>query len=780
MKMKKQSIISTLIFAVILVSAVFSYSNIAFADQVELLYPNDGYVQAENVDCIGLNNLYTVTFDNENQLLSYNGTKVGSSQLEDSVSKIFVFGNTAVVKGEKGFYFVDFSADEISVQSTTLFDGDSYLATDGTSLFVHSYGQVVVYDESIQEVNTYTDSIFNNKPVLVAQDNVIYGFVVEHGISIVYTYDILTGEAHSFIKDTVIKGAVAGGTIFGYNGENIILVDKTNIPVDDGTLDFVATDITEQNFTAFGDYLYIAKGKDGFDKLAYQNGALTFVGNYSYTGSGLDKLNNPSSVSTMKDELIIADTSNNRILYVGDEVVALEMDAPTLITASKNRLYVLTSNGIAIVDNKTVVSTIKTSVEIRDMIYTDGLYVLAENGVYLLIGGSLIKVIDVNNCFAFASNSLIYTLNSTGVKVFNFDGNENELLSFAVDGYTPLDLLVDVVGNVYILGDDNAVHVYKWQDIISANISGNTNLSTEISIDSTMHNFSAKSMFEIDEKLVFATTENALISLDNPLVKNVENGVSIDTANYGADTYVTTESAYFITNENDGTTAVKIDSEMTLVCYEVEDMLYTSINGKKGWIFGADKVIEDTACAGEYIAKADIKLYANPMVDSGITVKKGTALNVIDNAGGYDGNKWVRVEYNGKTYYTEISGLQKKSSTTILPEIPKPEKPEKVDTEYGRAKASRAGELVSLYSLDGSTVVTSVADGTKLEVVEKIGEYYKVKHNGDEVLIHQDHFKLDGLTTVQIVAIILSVIVVLTGGLIFAVTSLSKKKEENQ
>ena len=780
MKMKKQSIISALIFAVILVSAVFSYSNIALADEVDVLYPNNGYIQAEYVDCIGVNNLYTVTFDNTNKVLSYNGTKMGTIALEDKVSKIFVFGNGAVLKGENNFHFVNFNADEITVETATHFDGDDYLATDGTSLYVHSYGQVVVYDESLEVVNTYTDSIFNNKPVLVAQDGVIYGFVVEHGISIVYTYDTLTNEAKSFIKDTVIKNAVAGGTVFGYNGETIIIIDKDQIAVDDGTLDFVATDVNEQNFTAFGDCLYIAKGKDGYDQFAHQNGALTFVAKYSYTGDGIDKLNNPCSVTSFNDEIVIADTFNNRLLYVGKDVVALEIDCPTAITASKNRLYVLTDKGIAIVDNKTVVSTIKTSVEIRDMIYSDGLYVLAENGVYTLVGGSLIKVIDVNDCYKFASNSLIYALNSTGVKVFDFGGNENEILSFAVEGYTPVDLLADVVGNVYVLGDDNAVHCYKWQDIIDANVNGNHPISTVVQLESTAYKFTAKSMFDIDEKLVFTTAENALISLENPLVKTVEKGVSVDTANYSADTYVTTSVSYFITNENDGTTAVKIEPEKTLVCYEVEDMLYTTVGGKKGWIFGANKLVANTNCAGEYVAKTDVKLYANPTVDGGFTVLKGTALNVVDNAGGYNGNGWVRVEYNGKIYYTQASGLQKKSATTPLPEIPKPEKPEKVETEYGRAKASRAGELVALYSLDGSKVVSSVADGTKLEVVEKIGEYYKVKYDGGEVLIHQDRFKLDGLTTVQIIAIILSVVVVLAGGLIFAVTSLSKKKEEKQ
>ena len=110
-----------------------------------------------------------------------------------------------------------------------------------------------------------------------------------------------------------------------------------------------------------------------------------------------------------------------------------------------------------------------------------------------------------------------------------------------------------------------------------------------------------------------------------------------------------------------------------------------------------------------------------------------------------------------------------------------PEKPVEVKKEYGRAKASRAGELVPLYSdIEGNNVATEVTDGTRLQVVEKIGDYYKVIYNDSELYIRADQFKLDGLTTVQVIAIILSVIVVLTGALIFAITSATKKKEENQ
>ena len=103
-----------------------------------------------------------------------------------------------------------------------------------------------------------------------------------------------------------------------------------------------------------------------------------------------------------------------------------------------------------------------------------------------------------------------------------------------------------------------------------------------------------------------------------------------------------------------------------------------------------------------------------------------------------------------------------------------------VKVDYGRAKASRAGELVPLFSAETGEMIVAVKDGTKLEIVEKVGDYYKVKYEGIELLIHQDDFKLDGLTTVQIIAIVLSIVVVLAGVLVFMVTNITKKKEDNR
>ena len=70
MTMKKQMTISAVIIAVVLTMVVFSYGNLAVAEEISLVYPTNGYLQAENVDSIGVNQSYIVTADNENKIIS--------------------------------------------------------------------------------------------------------------------------------------------------------------------------------------------------------------------------------------------------------------------------------------------------------------------------------------------------------------------------------------------------------------------------------------------------------------------------------------------------------------------------------------------------------------------------------------------------------------------------------------------------------------------------------------------------------------------------------------
>ena len=781
--MRKHLVIYPLMFAVVFLAVVFSYSNLALAQEVDLVYPNDGYIQAVRVDQIGVSESLTVTADNLNKVISYSGETTGRvdfSSLSDSVLKLFVYGQSIVIKGAKGFYLLDAQAKTITAIDTEIINEECYVATDGTYLYVHQYGKVSVYETLDTPVKEYENKVFKSQPIIAVGNKEIFLFESPRGVSKIHSYNTENGEVKTSSFEHIIN-AVMGDVIFAHNGENILVVDPQSFSTH-------TTELTAENYAVFGSTVYIPRGADGYDEYAYANGALTYVGNHSYTGDGIDRLNCPAGAVIFDDELVIADTLNNRLLFVGDDVVALEMNAPTALEVGDGRLQVLTSDGVVVIDNRTILTTIKTDIAIVDIAYNNGWYYLAENGVYQFLLGGLHKFFDANGGKAMVQNGHFYILDSTGVSVISLVSGQYEkssLHSFDIADYTALDIMVDPVGNVYVLGDDNTLHGYAWEDILASNIDGTSLTSTDILIESSAYDFDAKSMAEMGDKIVVTTKENALVSIDNPLVKECGNPSSFDKENATVATYVSTDKTYFMSNDNDGKTAVKVAKDMVFVCYEFEGKLYTFFNGVWGYVFNADLTPVSTDVAGEYVTKNDTLLYVNPMVDDGIKVSKNTTINVVDNGGGFGDNGWVRVEYNGKVYYTELANLEKKQPAPSNPSTPsnpqEPEKPVEVKKEYGRAKASRAGELVPLYSdIEGNNVATEVADGTRLQVVEKIGDYYKVKYNDSELYIRADQFKLDGLTTVQVIAIILSVIVVLTGALIFAITSATKKKEENQ
>ena len=113
---------------------------------------------------------------------------------------------------------------------------------------------------------------------------------------------------------------------------------------------------------------------------------------------------------------------------------------------------------------------------------------------------------------------------------------------------------------------------------------------------------------------------------------------------------------------------------------------------------------------------------------------------------------------------------------------------EEKDKVYGKANADRVGGLVNMYA-DPSTaseVVGQIVDGSKVEVLETLDDFYLVTYDGKLGYIQKSQLKIGTLTTVQIVAIVLSIIVAIAGAAIFASVHLTrknadaKKKEQDQ
>lgn len=119
-----------------------------------------------------------------------------------------------------------------------------------------------------------------------------------------------------------------------------------------------------------------------------------------------------------------------------------------------------------------------------------------------------------------------------------------------------------------------------------------------------------------------------------------------------------------------------------------------------------------------------------------------------------------------KTYFVKSSDIEE--YTVIVPEK---------DKVYGKANADRIGGLVNVYASPdkNSQLVTQIVDGSKVEVLEVLDAFYLVRFDDFVGYVEKEHIKIDGLTTVQIVAIVLAIIVALAGSAIFASIYLTRK-----
>lgn len=186
-------------------------------------------------------------------------------------------------------------------------------------------------------------------------------------------------------------------------------------------------------------------------------------------------------------------------------------------------------------------------------------------------------------------------------------------------------------------------------------------------------------------------------------------------------------------------------------------------------------VVQTNTLSGDYVAIDKTTLYTLPYRNQdAIEVESGTHVTLVSDVANYANNVWVLVEYDSKTYFVKRAQLEE-----YVEIAPEQEEEKKV---YGKANADRVGGLVNIYSLanTSSDVIYEIVDGSKVEVLEELDGFYLVSIDEYVGYIQKDQLKIDGLTTVQIVAIILAIIVALAGTAIFASIYLTKKNSEEK
>ena len=77
-------------------------------------------------------------------------------------------------------------------------------------------------------------------------------------------------------------------------------------------------------------------------------------------------------------------------------------------------------------------------------------------------------------------------------------------------------------------------------------------------------------------------------------------------------------------------------------------------------------------------------------------------------------------------------------------------------------------------------MLAEVVDGTRMEIVGESGDFWLVGFEGGIGYAAKSEIELEGLTTVQIVSIVLCCAVLVTGGVVFVVIWQTRKKEKEK
>ncbi|MCQ2603372.1 MAG: SH3 domain-containing protein, partial [Clostridia bacterium] len=275
------------------------------------------------------------------------------------------------------------------------------------------------------------------------------------------------------------------------------------------------------------------------------------------------------------------------------------------------------------------------------------------------------------------------------------------------------------------------------------------------------------------------TDENAIVSIEKgmsesafvPSEKIVENDVKVGVI-------LNDTIAYQEPNKYD--TAIAIPKDAEILIFDQTSTLSGYIQGvyrgKCVYIFdnGISTDKQNVEINQVYIATENLRAYKYPDSKEFVDVERSQLVTVYDDAFGIGGDSWYRVKIDENLYFVLRSQVEEYSAPTPVGDDTK--------AVYGRAKADRAGGEVNVYqySDETSTVLFKVTDGTKVEIIETVGDFYKVKYGENYGYMSKDEVKLDGLTTVQIVAIVLAVVVLAAGVVIFFITRKIKQDSEKE
>lgn len=779
--------VAMILLAAILVLLPVSCQNVASADNAtyRVLFPTGNYFQSSSPSLVGANRNYLVIYDDLSKTLFVRADEEWTYTLDfESVSGIFVVENVVFLHADNKYFTLDLTDKAATARERTLpSPADvTFFNSDGTYLYAHSAaGRLTVYDKDLQVAlgidNLYDPDTLAGKIVVAGEGANLIVFSTEYASPVFITYDATTkaktikGITHhigeAYVGDVVYALEIIQQSSASGAQKRIVCIDKTS-----GDLLF-ATDINPDKFFAFGNRLFtIQDGGVTVYALNDEHTALTKTQTITMSGNDLRHLSNPTDVTRFQNETVVADSGNNRIAFISPSGVmtALQLDETPLALCSGDSLYAVTKSKILQIKDKTITSTIDVQ-DVVDVTYLSSLYILKKDGVYVNLAGNAVKIFDVDNAkriTAANDGTNVYVLTESEIIAINRSGQH--LLSLASGDFKDaIDFAVDYQGKAfvayanridYVLGEESGSYTLSNPSLKAT--------PTSVCLDGTTVFFTASECFVGALDVQAATKQN-----------------------YAFTAPEITNSAYHFAKAKDGAMFFSIDGRIENVSLATNETIIvyddTTKDGKTlarvgERLISIDKSqfdsVECGALSGDYVTKGATSLFALPYVEDGkITLESGVRLTLKSDTAEYDSSVWVIATYQGQEYFV------KRSDVAEYVEIV-----EEKDKVYGKANADRVGGLVNMYA-DQSTdseVVAQIVDGSKVEVLETLDDFYLVSYDGKLGYIQKSQLKIGTLTTVQIVAIVLSIIVAIAGAAIFASVYMTrknadaKKKEQDQ
>lgn len=794
--LSKRALIFPLLLAAacLLLGAAFlcAADGTAYAERsFDVEYPDEGYFPVSDARLLAVNEEYIAVYDADADTVVVRGQSDFAVTLgrENDLTGMWLSGGVLLVRygaePDIDYAAADLNGDrtlkDIALDSP---ENISYIVSDEGHFYAKSDNALTVYGNELGEsglslVKTIdSDPNIRGKYIFAADGGKLYFFAQNYDAKDYFVYDWENGRIDTKRTVDILPSRVSYsdcGLFVDYGGE-IAAVD-----ISDGNTVTVHTGIPctqSAVFASYGNRLYVVNGNGGVDvyRADAANGGVTLVETLSMSGNG-GRLDNPADVIFSVGRTVIADSGNSRVMFVnGSDATYTDTagDSPESLADSPAGIYAASASAVYLLDGGDCVKIADEIGRITDIAYMNALYILTDTALVNMWGGETIVLTSVENGIAVTcaqDGKYLYVLTASGI--YTFDAQGNEVIPFRAYDFTgATDIAVDYAGNIFVsFGETNKIARF------SNNPSGLT-LEKEFPLLSDLYSPSPQAVALNGSRIYFASAACLVGSIEvgavdrdsfTPLpVPDIDAASALSFAAVNADTFMYEQPDRFDASSPrlSGTVVAVFDGAS-----EKEGYDYVYSDGSFGYIASSslDGVLPEASGEEYEIARDGSVLFAYPLSSERTTADTGKRVILKDDAAGLDGGKWVRVEADGKVWFTESVNVRKYVETV----------PEK-DRVFGKAVADRAGGLVSVYSLPdtASAVIAEITDGTRVEVLEDNGEYYYVSVNGLYGYMSKSDVKLEGLTTVQIIAIALSAVVIATGAVIFAVTYHTRKKEK--